>query len=582
MSSLKDWGIGSPRVLNSVSQLEKVLWKSEPVPMKVRGSLNIPEIAVPPKPLPLLDHTTLIAEDPPATDQQAFSPTPSDDSGRSTGTALWPSSKYFVHGGPGFSIGILDSTSGTVERLPVPFPTLSLLDNLDATNNFSISEVTSMTLAGEAQLWAGTQAGSLHVFELSPGPRLTKHGYSKLPDPISCLRTDKQVASRDTLMCRKGRTKIGLAKTEILVGSANGNLTVISGDADERGGLLHVNKCPRKVVQLGGGQDCCSIQCISLVSMMSSEDCYWCGCGSRIIILHRSSWKVLAKLDAMIGFPLPQDSPSSSPEDGGGRNGCTGLQVGHLEPTEYGVWSSMEHSPAMVLWDTRHFTPKLKISCFQPRPETPMVNHQAKVTALTYCDDMLFVGTQGGYLLIFNIHYKVRPRTRNSASVTVHSVPSSLPTSPQLPHPSTSKWRKSSEGLDYSLVAATHGCTQSVISIHPIGQQDSLHSSSPQSPLSTPASSPFTVLVIFGSGEMSLGDSSQSRVHLYEIIGGSPLESPLNSPQGTNGGRGSAGSSQSLPVRRCSLHDLESLPELTLLRVTKGSVSYLPLQEKSS
>lgn len=211
-----------------------------------------------------------------------------------------------------------------------------------------------------------------------------------------------------------------------------------------------------------------------------------------------------------------------------------------------------------------------------------MVNHQAQVTALTYCDNLLLVGTQGGYLLIFNIHQKVHSRTRrSSASVTI----SSLPTSPKFSRASTSN-RKSSQGVDYNLVAATHGCTHPVVSIHPIGQQGSLCLSSPQSPvLSTPANHPVNILVIFGSGETSLGGSSQSRVHLYEMTGGSPLESPLNSPQGTIGGRGSARSSQSLPagsLRRCSLHDLKILPELTLHRVTKGSVSYLPLQEQSS
>lgn len=358
MSSLKDWGIGTPHV-NSMSQLEKVLWKSESVPMNIRGSLTIPEVALPPKHLTLMEPTTLTVEEPPASDQQAFSPTLSEDSGRWTGTALWSSSKYFVHGGPGFSIGILDSTSGMVECLPVPFPNLSLLDTLDATNNFSTSEVTSLSLAGEAQIWAGTQAGSLHIFELSPGPRLTKHGYSKLPDPISCLRTDQQACFRDTHMHRRDRTRIMPARTEVLVGSANGNLTVISGEADERGGLLHVNS-PRKVIQLGGGQKCCKVQCIALVPMQSLEDRYWCGCGSRIIILHRSSWKVLATLDILIGFPLSHPPP---PVDGGGHDGAAGLQVRHLEPTEYGVWSSVEHSPAMVLWDTKHFTPKLKISC---------------------------------------------------------------------------------------------------------------------------------------------------------------------------------------------------------------------------
>ena len=341
--------------------MEKVLWKSELVSMKVRGMLNIPEIAVPPKPFPLIEHTVLIEDDSPVPDQEAFSPTPSLDSGRSTGTSLWPSSKYFVYGGPGFSIGILDSTMGSVDRLPIPFPT-TLLDPLEA-SNFSMCEVTSLALAGESQLWAGTEAGSLHVFELSPGPRLTKHGYYKLPDPVCCLKADKQFSSKYVSVTGRGKTKQSLARSEVLVGSTNGTLTVITGEMDERGALLNINKCPRKVVHLGDGRGCCRVQCITLVSMMGTDN-YWCGCGSRIIIVHRSSWKVLARLDAMVGFPLSEDSSSPmSSEDEDEQDGWMDLQVRYLEPTEHGVWSSMEHSPAAVLWDTKHFEPKLKISC---------------------------------------------------------------------------------------------------------------------------------------------------------------------------------------------------------------------------
>ena len=214
------------------------------------------------------------------------------------------------------------------------------------------------------------------------------------------------------------------------------------------------------------------------------------------------------------------------------------------------------------------------------------MNHQAQVTALAYCDDVLLVGTQGGFLLIFHIHHKVHPRTRSSTSDTMqHSVLSAFPTSPKLSCASVGKPRTSSRWLDYSLVAATHCCAQPVVSIHPLGQQGSIRFSSSQSPfLSNSASHPLNVLVLFAS-ETSAGESSTSRAYLYEMTRGSPLDSPLNSPHGTVGWRGSTSSSQSMPLgtlKRCSLQDLDILPELTLHRVTKGSVSYLPLQEKSS
>ena len=222
---------------------------------------------------------------------------------------------------------------------------------------------------------------------------------------------------------------------------------------------------------------------------------------------------------------------------------------------------------------------KLFVAYSQSCPETPLVNHQAQVTALAYLDDLLFVGTQGGYLIIFNLHHKTsHARIRNSTSLSVNKPTLSLPPSPKLT--SAGRHRKFSGDLDYTLMGAAHCCSQPVISIHPYGPTPPLHS-----PTSTPAGSPLNILVLSGSGGGSR-HSSQSSVHLYEVTGGSPMESPLSSPQGgPRGGRVSVMSSKSLPMgplRKCSLTDLQNLPELTLHRVSKGSVSYLPLQEKSS
>ena len=336
--------------------------------MNVRGSINIPEVAVPPSLSTLssppgsnkasltTSTDTSIGEEvapEPLPSPAPFSPTNSEDSGRWTGTALWPSSKYFVYGGPGFSIGILDSTSGLLERLPVPVPTPDLLEAADA-GNFSLSEVTCLALAGECQVWAGTEAGSLHVFDLQPGPRLLKHGYSKLPDPVLCLKTESLVPSNRDVSIAKGRRSH--MKTEVLIGSENNTLTIISGEADERGSLRNVAKCPRKVIRLGptthqGGEEGerrTGVNCICLVSPMQGggamEDSYWCACGPNIVILRRSNWKVVKRLDQSDGLEADE---------------C----VSALETSENGVWSSVHRSSALLLWDTKEFSPKLKISC---------------------------------------------------------------------------------------------------------------------------------------------------------------------------------------------------------------------------
>lgn len=320
-----------------MSRLEKISLKCESLSMQVGGSLNIPE--GPPPPLSSVSRST---EEVPGGD--TLSPTESVDSGRWTGTSHWPSNKYFVYGGPGFSIGILDSTNGSLERLPIPVPTPSLLEAADA-SNFSLSTVTCLTLAGESQVWAGTGTGSLHVFDLSTQygvPRLMNHGYSKLPEAVTCLHSEQLSSGRAMSLPSKERRSL---KTEVLVGSANNTLTVISGETDERGGVRNVAGCPRQVIHLQYRReegDCGGVHSIAMVNSAC-----WCACGPSIVILKRSNWSVFKTLEESDG--LPSDNVSG--------------YVSHLEPTDYGVWCTVNLSPTVTLWDTTSFFQKLKISC---------------------------------------------------------------------------------------------------------------------------------------------------------------------------------------------------------------------------
>lgn len=342
----------------TMSRIEKIPLKCESLSMSVRGSSNIPEVAVPPAPSPLPPSSASKPSLPNTSGEVVpeslpFSPTNSVDSGRSTGAALWPSSKYFVFGGPGFSIGILDTSNESLQRLPVPVPTLNMIEAADATN-FSKFEVTCLALAGECQVWAGTEVGSLHVFDLEPGPRLGSHGYSKLSAPMLCLRAESLVPGNSRAMSLPGnRGKHSSMRTEVLVGSTNNTLTVISGEANARGSLLNVAKCNRKVIQLGDShvtdqqsdEDLgTGVNCICLVGGGPVEEMYWCGCGPCIVILRRNNWKVFRELD---------QSDELDPNQ----------HVSMLECSEHGVWSSAHRSSAMLLWDTKTFTLKMKIPC---------------------------------------------------------------------------------------------------------------------------------------------------------------------------------------------------------------------------
>ena len=335
-----------------MSRFEKICWGSSSIQMKVHGSINIPELTssplspctsdpLCPQPLADNDHTSL------------FSPTPSVDSGRSTGSVLGSSPKYLLHGGPGFSLGLLDSTLGTTKHLPVPLPSSFSLLDMATSDNFSLSEVLSAAFAGDAQVWVGTESGSLHVFDLTPDLRLGSHAFTKLPDPVSCIATRQPSIVDESLPVVNGSLVRGArTRTEILVGSSNGNLTVIAGEADERGGLRNPLKCPRKVIQLGGFEEGGSL-CVSSIALVtcSGVETYWCACGASIVILRRSDWREMVRLDGCAGLPLLSDELSRE------------IHISQLLVTEIGVWSSTSHSSTVLLWDTQTFSTKMKIIC---------------------------------------------------------------------------------------------------------------------------------------------------------------------------------------------------------------------------
>ena len=313
------------------------------------------------------------------------------------------SQKYILFGGPGFSLGVLDCSSRDgVERLPVPLP-------LNAQESFwehSFSEVLSVSLVGESQLWVGTESGSLHVFELTPNLKLTQPIYTTVNGPILCMAhryVQKQVqdkAAAATTTTPTGTTATHAPRTtklttkrllEIVVGTPSGDLTVIRGSADSSGRLVlkEALQNPRKVLQLAtvtssmkqhhsvmhyaaesydsyssaSTTAACSVSCHCIVHVDSShqdsgrgsvsdssEGYWWCGCGTDIVILR--NWEQIAVLDALLG--KPQVSNSANPQS-----------VMDLVVSDVGVWSFVSWSSTVVLWDTApNFSQKMKVTCW--------------------------------------------------------------------------------------------------------------------------------------------------------------------------------------------------------------------------
>lgn len=321
--------------------------------MKVKGSVNIPELGGPSLSVTDSDHLTHLGQEEEEEDCIGlFSPTPSVDSGRSTCSVMTPSSKYLIHGGPGFSLGLLDSTTGTMRHLPVPVLVPTSVDS-SSCDNFSLSEVLSASFAGDAQIWVGTEVGSLHAFDLTAEMRLSSHAYTKLPDPVTCITTGQPSLREDSLSVVNGSLLRGVRnKAEVLVGSSNGNLTIIVGEANERGGLRNPLKCPRKVIQLGDFEAGGSMLISSIAPVSSSRgDTYWCGCGAKIVILQRSNWREVDRLNGCAGLPALSDELSQE------------VYISQLLATEVGVWSSISHSSTVVLWDSERHCAKLNITC---------------------------------------------------------------------------------------------------------------------------------------------------------------------------------------------------------------------------
>ena len=305
-----------------MSRLDKAIWSHSPISLAISGSVNVPEISGP----PILQDDL---DDP-------LSPTLSVDSGRSTSTELWPSHNYLVYGGPGFSIASLDSSSGSVNQIPVPVPLPPSSDT--PYTHFTLSTITTLDIVGECQVWAGTETGSLHVLELTQDLRFSGHSFTNLPDPVTCIQS-----------CHQATSPGQKSNVSVLVGGSNGNLTVLSGPTNDRKGLKSGLRSPRKVLQLGDFDSNEKIGCMTIVTCDGVDMC-WCGYGSSIVILRCSDWNQLARFDACNDTP-PDELVSK-------------VEVTTLLDTELGVWSSLSHSSALTLWDKHDPALKMTIVCW--------------------------------------------------------------------------------------------------------------------------------------------------------------------------------------------------------------------------
>lgn len=243
-----------------------------------------------------------------------------------------PFHKFILSGGPGFSLALLDSLAGSVDRLPVPLPVkFGPGTDVAAMTN---AEIVCVALVGETQVWAGTESGGLHVYELSSELRLTNALYSSVESPVLCICGHP---SRPT-------------STDVVIGTFNGNILVFSGPSDERGGLKDPFKNPRIVVQLGSGDS--EAEAVSGVNSIvpvhcSDKDTFWCACGGNIVVVAQSNWRELRRLDCR---PNNESCPPIA-------------EVVQLLSTDSGVWSCLSKCSVISLWNTKTFAPHFHFAC---------------------------------------------------------------------------------------------------------------------------------------------------------------------------------------------------------------------------
>lgn len=323
------------RHLSRMARLTSCGWASTIVAMKVKGAVAIPESTLLPQwkipSSPPLE--SLISPSSPVDYRDSCSSSstsiasPSGHCSMEHSAACSPvPSRFLLFGAPGFSVAAVDATcsnpEGVVHHVPIPLPQPSSSKTLSF-YQFCSASILSMEVVGEGQLWAATETGSLHIFDLSPDLRLANHQYTILPAPIHCISAARQ----------------GLW-LEVLLGSARGQLVSISGHQDSRGKMKSPLKCLRRIVQLGLSESSCSVSAIA-----HTWSTYWCACGPSIVVVTRTERREVTRLESN---PVLSDK----------------AQVVQLLACESGMWSVLSPCPTITLWDSVTFIPKLHIACW--------------------------------------------------------------------------------------------------------------------------------------------------------------------------------------------------------------------------
>lgn len=186
------------------------------------------------------------------------------------------------------------------------------------------------------------------------------------------------------------------------------------------------------------------------------------------------------------------------------------------------------------------------------------VDDFTQITALSFTYPQLFVGTNGGHLLVFKVLDNLPIIRRRDSIIKAGAMTSN----------------RTKSAIDYKLLTAIHCGPLPITGIQPIPVRREFPSRSPlESSNGTPNFS-VQVLLICGGDQ---GVVSSSQVQLYELFS-SPRVSPVMSPLSCRSETLSICSScSSLSNRRDSVS--RSLPKLTLHSASGKTLTCLPLKD---
>jgi hypothetical protein len=497
--------------------------------MDVKGAVAIPESSSVASPTESVDSAL------------GDSPRPAGNSG-----------KYLSYGGPGFSVASFDAVTGSFDRIPVPLPLRC--GEMAGFVTFPQSPVLCMAVVGETQVWLGTKAGSLHVFELERSLRFSSHAITTLDSSILCI-TSHHWSTSDASSEEVGlQSATRSLRTDVLIGTSNSAVSIVSGEANPHGGLHSPGSSlrrARKVLNLGRQEEGeGNVSCIAAATMTSGVESFWCSCGRKIVVFRKDGWNEIARLDATLVHPKDEHTVLKDSES---------VQLVSSAP---GIWSALSNSLTISLWDSDTWTPKLHITCCSMCDAGLYIRPQ--ITALNFTYPHLFVGTDQGDLIAFRI-YKRSSTKRVEGSNRQHS------------------W-------EYKVMTAEHCSSSAVLDIFatPLRTEEDGCRSLFRSMVTTPTS--LQVLVVCGQRQSQLSEVVTSNVFCYELVT-SPTPSPLTSPMQLSlrppsgcdyrcSSAASCGSTSSVSTshrRRVGTFD-GSLPRLSFYSASPNAHSLLPLR----